>query len=101
MLERCSKKKLHNLEILSGSHKIPDSDVLAARPGCHPLLLHDTLLLRKIILFIWFIIMILFSLKFNGFEDQVLHLFTSWSALITYVLQHQDGQHEEKKSSII
>lgn len=39
--------------------------------------------------------MILFSLKFNGFGDQVLHLFTSWSALIACVLRHQDGQHEE------
>lgn len=49
------------------------------------------------ILFIWFIIIILFSLKFYGLGDQVLHLFTSWPALITYVLR-QHGQHEEKSS---
>lgn len=39
--------------------------------------------------------MILFSLKFYGFRDQVLQLFPSWSALITHVLLLQDGKNEE------
>lgn len=39
--------------------------------------------------------MILFSLKFYGFRDQVLQLFPSWSVLITHVLLHQDGKNEE------
>lgn len=44
--------------------------------------------------------MILSSLKFNGFGDQVLHLFTSWSALITCVLWHQNGQEHWKSTKI-
>lgn len=64
-------------------------------PACHPLLLHGALLLNKIILFIWFINIILFSLKFYDLGDQVLHLFPSWSAPITNVLLYQ-GLHEVK-----